>query len=52
MTVQLDQEVVKIMRIEGGGCNKSHVVHVGCWNVLTVQRAQHVSIFDCGSSAC
>jgi len=45
-TVQLDQEVVKILGMKGVGCNKSHVVHVGCWNELTVARAQHVSLIE------
>lgn len=42
MTLQLNREVVRVLEIAGQGCNKSHIVHVGCWNVLTVARAQHV----------
>ena len=42
MTLQLNGEVIKVLELTGQGCNKSHIVHEGCWNVLTVARAQHV----------
>lgn len=40
-TIRIDDELVHITSILGTGCNESHIVHMGCWNTLMVQRAQH-----------